>query len=365
MATRRTSDDDSEESEATALDLRPSSSLSRSSSSVAPSKQISSSNKPAVVRARAPLVDDSVDEEATEFLQARPPSARGASSPSPSSSSEPVLRATGRAVAIEGGTPPSGRDAPLSAPVIAPSSFAALPQAREARPLPQRSAELTSTSTASKGTVSRPRVTRIQMMNSTATGDDDSGLHERIDPDITAPPEQMLMAPRRPTRVDSMSDETEQFGDDDDGDPEATLAPDHLSDFNVDPHKTGDDSSVGASDEVAADAHEPRPVPNTAEGDSVPSMPARPRELPRAPRPTLEPDKPHDGVLVIDAPADASVTVNGVERGKGQVKVSELDRDARHAVRIHAPGFQPWSGSVTLQGKQAAKIRPTLKPRSR
>jgi hypothetical protein len=73
----------------------------------------------------------------------------------------------------------------------------------------------------------------------------------------------------------------------------------------------------------------------------------------------------HDGVLVVDAPAEATVTVNGVERGRGTVRVGDLDREARHAVRIHCAGYAPWSGSVSLQGKPAAKIRPSLKPRAR
>ena len=49
----------------------------------------------------------------------------------------------------------------------------------------------------------------------------------------------------------------------------------------------------------------------------------------------------------------------------GTVKVGDLDREARHAVRINCQGFSPWSGSVSLQGKPAAKIRPALKPRAR
>ncbi len=72
-----------------------------------------------------------------------------------------------------------------------------------------------------------------------------------------------------------------------------------------------------------------------------------------------------DGILVVEAPTEANVVVNGVDRGHGVVRVTGLDRSARHAVRIHCPGHLPWSGSVTLEGKPAAKIRPTLKPRLR
>ncbi len=76
-------------------------------------------------------------------------------------------------------------------------------------------------------------------------------------------------------------------------------------------------------------------------------------------------DAPADGTLVVEAPPDAVVVVNGIERGRGHVRVGDLDRNGRHAVRILRPGFHTWSGSVSLDGKPAAKIRPTLKPRSR
>ena len=76
-------------------------------------------------------------------------------------------------------------------------------------------------------------------------------------------------------------------------------------------------------------------------------------------------DAPHDGVLVVVAPGDAVVVVNGLDRGRGVVRVTDLDRSAKHAVRIQAPGYQPWVGAVTLEGRPTAKIRPTLKPRAR
>ena len=95
---------------------------------------------------------------------------------------------------------------------------------------------------------------------------------------------------------------------------------------------------------------------------SAPAVRAIPDE-PRARSRAL--DEPADGVLVVEAPPDASVTVNGVERGRGVVRVLELDRFARHAVRIHCPGHVPWSGSVSLEGRPAAKIKPSLRPRAR
>jgi hypothetical protein len=110
----------------------------------------------------------------------------------------------------------------------------------------------------------------------------------------------------------------------------------------------------------APDEHSESAEPPLASAPAARAMPDEPRA--RAAR-TL--DEPADGVLVVEAPADASVTVNGVERGRGVVRVLELDRHARHAVRIHCPGHVPWSGSVSLEGRPAAKIKPSLKPRAR
>ncbi|MBM4279847.1 MAG: hypothetical protein FJ137_03560 [Deltaproteobacteria bacterium] len=72
-----------------------------------------------------------------------------------------------------------------------------------------------------------------------------------------------------------------------------------------------------------------------------------------------------DGVLLVEVPDDAVVIVNGVERGRGVVRVRELDRHARHVVRILRLGYHSWSGSVSLDGLPAARVRPTLRPRAR
>jgi hypothetical protein len=211
------------------------------------------------------------------------------------------------------------------------------------RPLPQRTI---GNDTSSTGTGAVARVTRIQVINTGALSTDDlevSERHERVtavsresDPEATIPPDRSIVVDARlriSTRVDARDDETQAAADDDDD----TLAP---------------SAPAGKAEAVAH-----RRVPHTAEGD-----PVLPR--PRAARQAVEPDA-FDGVLVVDAPADATVTVNGIDRGRGTVRVGDLDRVARHAVRIHCPGFAPWSGSVTLQGKAAAKIRPALQPRAR
>jgi hypothetical protein len=211
------------------------------------------------------------------------------------------------------------------------------------RPLPERTI---GNDVSSTGTGAVARVTRIQVIATGALSTDDvevSARHERVtaasrenDPEATIPPDRSIVVDARlrvSTRVDARDDETQAATDDGD-DTQAPSAP--AADIEPVPH---------------------RRVPKTAEGD-----PVLPR--PRAVRPAVEPDV-FDGVLVVDAPADATVTVNGIDRGRGTVRVGDLDRVARHAVRIHCPGFAPWSGSVTLQGKAAAKIRPALKPRGR
>ena len=284
---------------------------------------------------RRPILADSSeeDEDATEFLSVRPPSRGPAPRPS---STEAVPRAQGRAVPIE--APPSTPAAvtsPLPAAVAPP-----LPSSHHAesiRPLPHRTIASDASAT---GTASIPRVTRIQLVakHSTTNGDGDDVADSTagdIDIDSTMPPHHVMKAPlppppRVPTRVESREDET-LVGEDSD----ETQAP-------------------SQPDAVVAPTPAHRRLPASAEGDAAPVR--------RPPAPVAE---IHDGVLVVDAPAEATVTVNGVERGRGTVRVGDLDREARHAVRIHCAGYAPWSGSVSLQGKPAAKIRPSLKPRAR
>lgn len=105
---------------------------------------------------------------------------------------------------------------------------------------------------------------------------------------------------------------------------------------------------------AAATAHPLRPLPrsSTAPDDDATA------KLPRG-----EIGMEQIGLLVVEAPTDAAVFVNGIERGRGLVRVDGLDVHARHTVRIVAAGHQPWSGTVSLEGRTAAKVRPTLKAR--
>jgi hypothetical protein len=67
--------------------------------------------------------------------------------------------------------------------------------------------------------------------------------------------------------------------------------------------------------------------------------------------------------LVIDAPAGATVFVDGVEKGQGRTIVNGIDPHARFAIRVHKAGYKPWSGTTSLDGMREAIVRPTLKKR--
>ncbi len=72
-----------------------------------------------------------------------------------------------------------------------------------------------------------------------------------------------------------------------------------------------------------------------------------------------------DGVLHVDVPAEATTFLNGVEHGKGPRKIEKVDRYAKNALRVHCVGFQAWTGTVSLDGKPALKVKPQLKPRKK
>jgi hypothetical protein len=215
-------------------------------------------------------------------------------------------------------------------------------QVRGARPLPGR-ADFDDSAT---GTASVPRITRIQLSTApsapsapSATGDDEVALDEPTFP----PPPPPSVAAVRPL-------------------PPAAGAP-----------TAGAPTTLGAQERTSPDraAVERMALPITDRiplgnggGDSEASTTGE-LDVVAGRRAASSVEALHDGTLVVEAPADATVIVNGIERGRGLVRVADLDRSARHAVRILCPGHQTWSGSVSLDGKPAAKIRPTLKPRVR
>ena len=316
MATRRSSDDSDEEEEATAIDLRSSSQAQKKP--IAGGAARRSSSSPSTPRA-APVAKASAvphentasdalhhkdgsssgDEEATEFLSQRP-----------SEAGIGALRARGRAVPLEAASAQararSAKEEPTTTPEVQQPA-GALPQ-RTPRPLPGRITNLkseTQTTTSSVGAkASGPRITRIFVDGGQRRDDDDP-----------------------PSETDPGSDAT-------------------------DPPQVRPRPLPNANDEPRSDGPKPQPYKRakTARNKAVSSE-------------TVDAE-PADGTLIVEVPDGSVVFVDGVERGRGpSLKVRDLDRFAKHAVRIHAPGFMPWSGSVCLEGRTAAKIRPGLKKR--
>lgn len=369
MASKRQGDDSGEEEE-TAIDLRSSSQAYKKatasrSSPTPPRPSHAPPSAPPPGRSAppaAPLHEPNDDDEATEFLAARPSSsagsaARGIAQPNEdSASSAAAPRARGRAVPLEAAPDAHGHaHAPSREPTeplltIAPeaeerrSRPEALPH-RTPRPLPNRgsdfdeeTAERSSTGPLDGG--SSPRITRIFVANEDAT-------HKRItaaaissatepggDDEITDAP--VVAAPSRPLPPDSASAKI-----DDDFDEQ------HVDPVNIDDKKLHDKGS---------DHRKPDDKRPSRARTAVTSAPMSE---------TLEAE-PADGTLIVEVPEGAVVFVNGLERGKGPaLKVTDIDRYAKHAVRIHCSGYLPWSGSVCLEGRTAARVRPTLKKRER
>lgn len=337
MATRRRHD--SNEDEATAIDMREASSKIQAALARRKLEEVSPR---APTRKRSLPLDEPLHgsseapEEDTEFLS-RPSALSSSDISSSDLSSEELSSAEdSRTTALPRRAPAAPRpQAPLPPPVpaLAPQA-AALPRAP--RPLPGREA---ATATAAHGQPASagptaPRITRIFMS-----------------PEAQA-------AQRRPT-----PEELRQ----------------HAQDF--------DDELTAPSDPATREPEAPPKAPPPRAPTVVTAMPeaettnppepARPRTRTKTARTassssttggdaqTLEAE-PADGTLIVDVPAGAVVFVNGVERGRGpSLKVRELDRYAKHAVRVHAEGFSPWKGTVSLDGRVAAKVRPNLKSRGR
>jgi len=88
----------------------------------------------------------------------------------------------------------------------------------------------------------------------------------------------------------------------------------------------------------------------------------RKRAATGSPPPDLEDEEP-PGRLVIAAPDDATVFVDGTARGTGTVTLDEVHRHRRLAVRVHRPGCRPWSRAVSLGGRDELRITATPEPR--
>lgn len=345
MATRRPTDDDSDEEEATAIDLRGGSQAFKPTPS-APSSRTSTpptvpagAKKPPQPTSRTPKsLHSSEDEEATEFLSVRPPSSVASG---PDSQSSPSLRARGRAVPLEGeASSPSASPARTSREDAVPAGPPPGPlPSRTPRPLPQeRQTNVKSETQTGASQKSAPRITRIFQ-----PGGEDGNTNEQI------------------AAIDAAS-ATDPGEDDEVTDPPL-------------PRKAPATRPLPERADALPERPNPRPATNIVLGtpddkrtdekrtDENPMRRAKTSLTKQPTSETLEAE-PADGTLIVEVPEGAVVFVNGLERGRGpQLKVLGIDRYAKHAVRIHAPGYAPWSGSVCLEGRTAAKIRPGLKPK--
>ncbi len=322
MATRRSFDDSDEEEEATAIDLRSTSQAIKRSISAKPGRAPARSPEP---RSRASSErlhqSEEHDEEATEFLSPRPASVRSSQGDGVPSS----LRARGRAVPLEADEDPApsrgdkrGEAGTITDPEVVP---AALPQ-RTPRPLPPRivsdmKSETQTGSSTGGGQKSSPRITRIF-----------------VDPDATH---------RQIVDDDDAVSQT----DPGDGEPTDPPRPRPLP-------PAGKPPTIAAVSLPSGETSGKNPHHRRAKTERTRTNPSSE---------TLEAE-PADGTLIVEVPDGAVVFIDGLERGTGpSLRVKEIDRYAKHAVRIHCPGYLPWSGSVCLEGRTAAKIRPGLKKR--
>jgi hypothetical protein len=394
MASRR-ADDDSGEEEATAIDLR---STSQAIPRPVPARPLPVVRAP-VKAASIALHSEEEDEEATEFLAVRPPSARASAvdEHATSSPSLPSLRARGRAVPLEGApaadpaeeaTNETGTDeidatdkikveeADRAAALLrhehekavdrrgsrepagesSGPGLPSLPQ-RTPRPLPSRALDPTgetltgqpgARAASSASARTGPRITRIVVPSDGAHqrigGDDSAAVTDPGDDDEATDPRPAAAkkadAGREPPRGRAAPSGDAKRSDD-------RRPDDKRSDDKRPDDKRADDKRKAEPQGRA------RPHPRTERVE----LPARSE--------TLEAE-PADGTLIVEVPEGAVVFVNGLERGVGpSLKVTEIDRYAKHSVRIHSPGFLPWSGSVCLEGRTAAKVRPSLKKRDR
>jgi hypothetical protein len=70
------------------------------------------------------------------------------------------------------------------------------------------------------------------------------------------------------------------------------------------------------------------------------------------------------GLLIIHAPENGKVYIDGKYQGEGRIVVSDADTFALYHIRIHCAGFRPWNGTGCLHGKASLELKPELQPRS-
>ncbi len=66
------------------------------------------------------------------------------------------------------------------------------------------------------------------------------------------------------------------------------------------------------------------------------------------------------GSVVVEAPSQAQIFINGKLQGRGRIVVKGIDRYIPFWVRVHLKDHDPWSAQVSLKGENAAKVQPDL-----
>ena len=74
-------------------------------------------------------------------------------------------------------------------------------------------------------------------------------------------------------------------------------------------------------------------------------------------------EKESTGLLKVFAPENAKVYVDGVFQGAGNQLMTNADPYTLYQIRVLCPGYRPWTGTASLQGKQSLDIHPALKRR--
>jgi serine/threonine protein kinase len=105
------------------------------------------------------------------------------------------------------------------------------------------------------------------------------------------------------------------------------------------------------------------PETETRRPRAVSGLSAEGRRLPTPPTPRASvPDGGALSQLVIDAPAGATVSVNGTAVGTGAVTV-DVGGASRCVVKVTLPGHVPFTTVVMVQGRPRVRVKPVLKPR--
>ncbi len=130
------------------------------------------------------------------------------------------------------------------------------------------------------------------------------------------------------------------------------LASQPVASLSVDLVRQGAASGVAAAPPTAAT---PRPVPQRAVAPAVtPPAVVAPSAPSTAPTPAAT-----GSIYVTSTPARARLFVDGQAYGSTPASIPGLEPGA-HTVRVEAPGYRPWEGTVAVLGGTRARVQATL-----